>query len=111
MLRLHVPINLMLITNKLFYVMNILGCTRLIQWNCCGRGKLPQLQSITLTVDNESIAIINIYRHPNQTTPVAIFDQLIYTLLNTFSKIIFVGDFNAHHSWWGCDYEDSTGKT
>jgi len=24
--------------------------------------------------------------------------------------MVFVGDFNAHYSWWGCDYEDGAGK-
>jgi len=70
-----------------------------------------EILGITITVDNASLAIINIYHHPNQTTPLALFDQLISTLLNTFSKIIFVGDFNAHYPWWGCEYEDSAGKT
>jgi len=69
-----------------------------------------EILGIKLTVANELLAIINIYRHPNQITPF-IFDQLISTLLSTFSKIIFVGDFNAHHPWWGCEYEDSAGKT
>jgi len=22
-----------------------------------------------------------------------------------------MGDFNAHHSWWGCNYDDTFGKT
>jgi len=38
-----------------------------------------------------------------------VFDHLFFILLNTYSKIIFVGDFNAH-PWWGCEYEDSAGK-
>jgi len=55
------------------------------------------------------IAIVNIYRHPNQNTPFAILDQL-FSSLNKYSKVIFIGDFNAHHPWWGCEYEDSAGK-
>jgi len=38
------------------------------------------------------------------------FNQLFSTILN-YSKVIFVGDFNAHHPWWGCEYGDSAGKT
>jgi len=72
----------------------------------------PSLEvlGIALTCDNESIAIINIYRHPNQHTPFVTFDQLFSAMLNNYSKVIFIGDFNAHHSWWGCDYEDSAGR-
>jgi len=70
-----------------------------------------EMLGIMITADNVSLAIINIYRHPNQTTPFAMFDQFISTLLNSFNKIIFVGDFNAHHLWWGCEYEDSADKT
>jgi len=65
---------------------------------------------IKLTVDNESLVIINIYRHPNQTIPFAMFNQLFSSLLNTYSKIIFVEDFNAYHPWWGCEHEDSADK-
>jgi len=24
--------------------------------------------------------------------------------------VLISGDFNAHHSWWGCDYEDQAGR-
>jgi len=63
-----------------------------------------------MTLDNESLIIVNIYRHSNQTFPFAVFDQLFSTLLNTYSKVIFIGDFNAHYPWWGCEYEDSARK-
>jgi len=71
----------------------------------------PSLEvlGIVLTCDNETIAIINIYRRPNH-TPFVAFDQLFSAMLNNYSKIIFTGDFNAYHSWWGCEYEDSAGR-
>jgi len=58
-----------------------------------------EIQGIMLTLNNESLIIVNIYRHPNRTTPFTVFDQLFSTLLNDYSKIIFTGDFNAHHPW------------
>jgi len=70
-----------------------------------------EMLGIKLTVDNEPLVIINIYRHPNQITPFVMFNQLFSTLLNTYNKVIFVGDFNAHHPWWGCEYEDSADKS
>jgi len=65
---------------------------------------------IVLHCDNELIAIINIYRHPNQNTPFTAMDQLYSAMLNKYNKVIFTGDFNAHHSWWGCEYEDPAGR-
>jgi len=60
---------------------------------------------IVLHCDNEHIAIINIYRHPNQYTPFTVFDQLYSAMLIKYYKVIFIGDFNAHHPWWGYEYE------
>jgi len=60
--------------------------------------------------DNTTLAIINIYRHPNQFTPPSILDALFQFLFNNFNRVLISGDFNAHHSWWGCDYEDQAGR-
>jgi len=62
-----------------------------------------EIQGITLTLD--------IYRHPNQTTPFFVLDQFISSMLNKYKKVIFTGDFNAHHPWWRCNYEDNARKT
>jgi len=57
-------------------------------------------------LDNVPLAIVNIYRHPNQFTPPSILDALFQFLFNNFNRVLISGDLNAHHSWWGCDYED-----
>jgi len=71
-----------------------------------------EIQGIILPLDGDkdSLVIINIYRYPNQITPFNIFNLLLTTLTNNFRKIVLVGDFNAHHPWWGCKYENSAGK-
>jgi len=60
--------------------------------------------------DNQPLVIINIYRHPNQFTPPSILDGLLQTVFKNYSKVLISGDFNAHHSWWGCEYEDGAGR-
>jgi len=69
-----------------------------------------EIQDIILPLDNDLLVLVNIYRHPNQITPFSSYNQLFSFILNKYNKVIFVGDFNAHHSWWGCDYGDSAGK-
>jgi len=43
-----------------------------------------EVQGILLTLDNELIAIVNIY---SQSTPLAVFEQLFSSILNKFSKV------------------------
>jgi len=31
-------------------------------------------------------------------------------ILEKYKNVIFSGDINVHHPWWGCDYEDNAGK-
>jgi len=70
-----------------------------------------ELLGITLMQDNVPLAIVNIYRHPNQSTPSSILDALFQFLFNNFNRVLISGDvLNAHHSWWGCDYEDQAGR-
>jgi len=70
-----------------------------------------EIQGITLSVANDSIAIVNVYRHPNLITPFNVYHQLFSSLLRNYSKLIVVGDFNAHHTWWGCQHNDSHGNS
>jgi len=44
---------------------------------------------IVLHCDNEPIVIINIYRRPNQYTPLTAIDQLYSAMLNKYKKVIF----------------------
>jgi len=72
-----------------------------------------EIQGIRLPSNNnnESLVIINIYRHPNQVTSFNVINSLFSAMINSFRKVVFVGDYNAHHSWWGCRYIDVIGKT
>jgi len=69
-----------------------------------------EMQGITLIHDNQPLAIINIYRHPSQFTPPLILDALFQFIFTNFNRVLISCDFNAHHSWWGCDYEDKAGR-
>jgi len=39
-----------------------------------------------------------------------VYNQLFSALSKKYRKFVIVEDFNAHHSWWGCCYDDSFGK-
>jgi len=69
-----------------------------------------EVQALSIFLVDESIGIVNIYRHPNQHTPYNVYSQLIRVLSNKCRKFVILGDFNAHHSWWGCSFDDSFGK-
>jgi len=69
-----------------------------------------EIQALTLYTVDDAIIIVNIYRHPNQFTPYNVYNQLLISLSNLCQKFIIMGDFNAHHPWWGCSYEDPSGK-
>jgi len=71
-----------------------------------------ELQGISMSVDNEPLVIINIYRHSNHLTPFVFYDKLIQFFHANFPNFIIMGDVNVHHTWWGCDLErDRAGKT
>jgi len=61
-------------------------------------------------LSDDSIIIVNVYRHPNQHIPFNVYNQLFSTLLEKYRNLVIVGDFNAHHTWWRCHHEDSYGK-
>jgi len=54
---------------------------------------------ISLTHNNESLAIINIYCHPNQFTPFSTFDRFLQFLRYNFKNIIITGDINVYYPW------------
>ncbi|XP_011685485.1 PREDICTED: uncharacterized protein LOC105448537 [Wasmannia auropunctata] len=62
-----------------------------------------------IKVKNASLVIINVYRHPNKRTPTTVLTAL-FELANTYNNILFVDDFNAHHSSWGCGKTDAVGR-
>jgi len=49
---------------------------------------------------DEPLYIFNIYRHPNVNMPFTFYSK-VFTFATTHKYVLFVGDFNAHHSDWG----------
>jgi len=70
-----------------------------------------ELQGITLIHNNVPLAVINIYRYPNQFTLFSTLDRFLQFFYGKLENVIITEDVNAHHPWWGCDYEDNAGKT
>jgi len=58
---------------------------------------------------DEPIYIFNIYRHPNRNTPSSFYNNLFAFAL-THKYVLFVGDFNAHHSDWEDSRTDLQGE-
>jgi len=55
------------------------------------------------------IHILSIYRHPcNSSLP--IWEEL-FNSIPTSGQMIITGDFNAHHTSWGCNRSDPTGTS
>jgi len=48
---------------------------------------------------DEPLHIFNVYRHPNSNTPFSFYSNL-FAFASTNKYVLFVGDFNAHHSDW-----------
>jgi len=54
-----------------------------------------EIQGLSLSLIDDSIIIINIYRHPNQFTPYNVYNQLFFAISKKYRKFVMVGDFNA----------------
>jgi len=64
---------------------------------------------VQVKINNRNISIVSFYC-PTNSTPVFDkhkFDSLIKSIP---SPMIFAGDFNAHHTSWGCNSDSSRGK-
>ncbi|XP_018377632.1 PREDICTED: uncharacterized protein LOC108770499 [Trachymyrmex cornetzi] len=69
-----------------------------------------ELQAIKVISDDDSIAIMNVYCHPNRRiSPHFYADFLQFG--EAQKNCILVGDFNAHHSAWGCSTTDKAGRS
>jgi len=49
-----------------------------------------EIQGIILSLDNDSLVLVNIYRHPNQTTPFSSYNQLFSFILNKYNIRLFL---------------------
>jgi len=58
---------------------------------------------------DEPLIIFNIYRHPNTNTPPYFYNKL-FAFTSTHKYVLFLGDFNAHHSDWEDSHTDLQGE-
>jgi hypothetical protein len=68
-----------------------------------------ELMGVTVKFQDKEGLIVNVYRHPSQKTPPAIWTK-IFNLQQKYPYMLVLGDVNAHHGYWHCDFEDSAGK-
>lgn len=68
-----------------------------------------ELLAISIPFLNSNLLIINVYRHPNQSTPVRILKEL-FDFCCDFEFFLLVGDLNAHHHAWNCANSDKFGE-
>ncbi|KYN50228.1 hypothetical protein ALC62_04171, partial [Cyphomyrmex costatus] len=68
-----------------------------------------EILGVELLSNQEKISIVNVYRHPNRDTPEKFYEDLMGYLISRDSCVL-MGDFNAHHSQWGCHVSDRAGK-
>ena len=64
---------------------------------------------VEVSSDNEKFTIFNIYRHPNRNTSAQFYEDLM-RFGDSKVNCILVGDYNAHHSQWGCLNMDHAGR-
>jgi len=69
-----------------------------------------EIQEIILHCSlSEPLYIFNIYRHPGTNTPFSFYSKLLgFSSANKY--ILFLGDFNAHHTDWYDSKTDSQGE-
>jgi len=65
--------------------------------------------AVKITSSYNDIFIISIYRHPSNSSP-SIWEEL-FSSIPTFGQIIITGDYNAHHTSWGCNRSDPMGNS
>jgi len=58
---------------------------------------------------DEPLYIFNIYRHPNTNTSLSFYTK-IFAFATTHKYVLFLGDFNAHHSDWENSKTDIQGE-
>jgi len=68
----------------------------------CSAFSHPSVEILGIRIDcslDESIYIFNIYCHPNRNTS-SFFYSNLFAFASTQKYVLFIGDFNGHHSDW-----------
>jgi len=55
------------------------------------------------------VVLLNMYRHPNSSTPFSFFRSL-FSFISTHKYAILLGDFNSHHSTWDDGRQNRSGE-
>lgn len=71
--------------------------------------RVHEAMGIKIPSSLNDILIIFIYRHPTHSDP--LLWEALFNSLPPSSQIIITGDFNAHHTSWGCNRSDSVGNS
>jgi len=65
-------------------------------------------QAISIHFGNYDLTIISIYRYPRGSLSPKEYNAL-FAFCHSFTNVILLGDFNAHHIEWGSERSDSEG--
>jgi len=66
-------------------------------------------QAISVHFENFDLTIISIYRYLRGSLTSEEYGALFAFCLS-FTNVILLGDFNAHHREWGCEHSDNEGE-
>jgi len=72
-------------------------------------GKLDS-QAIIIHFENFDLFIVSIYRNLNGSLSLEEYNSL-FAFCQSFTNVILVDDFNAHHNEWGNERTDNEGET
>lgn len=61
-----------------------------------------EFQAVQIHYRNFDLSIFSIYRHPQCSLSRREYIEL-FDLCDSYSHVLLLGDFNAHHSSWGCE--------
>lgn len=64
---------------------------------------------VEIVTHSQPLYIITVYRHPTQPVPL-LWENLLNSIPSS-SRILITGDFNAHHTSWGCHRSDGISKS
>lgn len=65
---------------------------------------------IEIPASIKPLLIVSIYKHPGPSDPL-LWENFFFPFRSfSHAHIVLTGDFNAHHTSWGCHHSDLTGK-
>lgn len=65
--------------------------------------------AVSIHFEHFDLTLISVYRHPHESQSPSEYDSL-FAFCNSFSHVILLGDFNAHHQEWGSGQTNKEGS-